>query len=205
METQTLQAEVRAERGKGPARRLRAQGKIPAVVYGPGGEPTPLTVDPKEVEKHLRGGYGRNTLFAIVVDGKEELAVVRDVTVEPATRELIHVDFYRVSLDREVEVQVPIRTTGRALGQVKGGAVNVTRRTVPLRCRPNLVPAELVIDVTEVDLNGTVQVQDLSLPEGVVATLKPELSLVTVVEDKRAARLAAKEAKEAEAKPAAKK
>ncbi|MBX3251198.1 MAG: 50S ribosomal protein L25 [Myxococcales bacterium] len=198
MDTQTLQAEVRAERGKGPARRLRAQGKIPAVVYGPGAEPTPLTVDPKDVEKHLRGAFGRNTLFSLAFEGKEELAVVRDVTVEPATRELLHVDFYRVSLDRDVEVQVPIRTTGRALGQVKGGAVNVARRTVSVRCRPNLVPAEIVIDVTEVDLNGTVQVKDLSLPEGVVVTLKPELSLVTVVEDKRAARLAAKEAKEAE-------
>ena len=81
METQTLQAEVRDSRGKGPARRLRAQGKVPGVFYGPGLEPTPLTLSPKELEKALRGERGRNVVFALSVGGKEELAMVKDVTV----------------------------------------------------------------------------------------------------------------------------
>jgi len=200
MESQTLQAEVRGSRGKGPARRLRVQGKLPAVLYGPGVEPTPLTVDPKEVARHLRGAYGRNTLFKLVFGGKEELAMVRDVDVEPVSRELVHADFLRVTADSEVVVEVPIRTVGRALGQVKGGAVNVTRRSVPIRCKPTQIIAEIVMDVTEVDLNGTIAVKDIPLAEGLTIVLKPELTLVAVVEDKKAARAAAKEA---EAKPAA--
>lgn len=196
MESQTLQAEVRAERGKGPARRLRVQGKLPAVIYGPGVEPTPLTVDPKELARHLHGAFGRNTLFKLVFGGGEELAMVRDVDVEPVSRELVHVDFLRVTADSDVVAEVPIRTSGRAIGQVKGGAVNVARRTVPVRSKPTQIIPEIVIDITEVDLNGTVSVKDIALPEGLAITLKPELTLVAVVEDKKAARAAAKEAKE---------
>ncbi len=196
MESQTLQAEVRAERGKGPARRLRVQGKLPAVIYGPGVEPTPLTVDPKELARHLHGAFGRNTLFKLAFGGGEELAMVRDVDVEPVSRELVHVDFLRVTAESDVVVEVPIRTSGRAIGQVKGGAVNVARRTVPVRSKPTQIIAEIVVDITEVDLNGTVSVKDIALPEGLAITLKPELTLVAVVEDKKAARAAAKEAKE---------
>ena len=79
METTTLQAEVRASRGKGPARRLRAEGKVPGVFYGPGVEPTPLTLSPKELTKALRGERGRNVVFKLSVDGKDELAMVKDV------------------------------------------------------------------------------------------------------------------------------
>ena len=80
METTTLQAEVRDTRGKGPARRLRAQGKVPGVFYGPGLEPTPLTLSPKELEKALRGERGRNVVFKLSVGGKDELAMVKDLT-----------------------------------------------------------------------------------------------------------------------------
>ncbi len=92
METTTLQAEVRAGRGKGPARRLRAQGKLPGVFYGPGLEPTPLTLSPKELEKALRGKRGRNVVFKLTIDGKDELAMVRDVAIDPVTQRLLHVD-----------------------------------------------------------------------------------------------------------------
>ncbi|MEM9067962.1 MAG: 50S ribosomal protein L25 [Myxococcota bacterium] len=198
METTTLKAEVRTQCGKGPARRLRASGKIPAVFYGPGQSPTPLTVDPAELAKHLHGTYGRNTLFELAYGDNKELAMVKDLTVTPVSRDLLHVDFYKVSLDREVRADVPLRTTGRAIGVVKGGVLNVTRRTIPVVCTPDRIPAEIVIDVTDVDMHGTVDVKDLPLPEGVRATLRPELTLAIVLEDKRAAK-AAEEAEKAEA------
>ena len=202
MESTTLQAEVRDSRGKGPARRLRSQGKIPAVIYGPGVPSTPLTVDPKELEKHLRGPYGRNTLFSLAFGEQQELAMVKDLVVEPATRVPLHVDFYKVSLEREIVVQVPIKAFGRAIGVVKGGILNVTRRTVPVRCTPDKIPSVIEIDVTEVDLFGTIAVKDLNLPEGATAMLKPELTLAIVLEDKKAAKAAEKEAEEAAAEPA---
>ena len=208
MEKQTLQAEVRAERGKGPARRLRAQGKLPAVFYGPGVEPTPLTVDPKELEAHLRGPFGRNTLFALAFSGKTELAMVRDLVVTPVDRALVHVDFLKVSEDKPVRAEVPITTEGRAIGVVKGGKLNVTRRSVPVLANPTDIPAKIVIDVRKLDLFESVRVQDLQLPEGVTITLRPEQTLAAVVEDRRAKKLAeekeAAEAAEAAAAPAKK-
>ncbi len=203
METTKLQAEVRADRGKGPARRLRASGKLPAVFYGPGMSPTPLTVDPDVLERHLRGVYGRNTLFELNYGDASELAMVCDLVVEPVSRRLLHVDFLRVSLDREVKAEVPLKTRGRAIGVVKGGLLNITRRSVPVLCKPNLIPAAIEVDVSGIDLHQTVTVGQLELPEGVKVTLPSELTLAIVLEDKRAARLAEEKAKaEAAGQPA---
>jgi len=199
MNTTTLQAEVREGRGKGPARRLRKMGMIPAVFYGPGMEPTPLTVNPEELEKALHGVFGRNTLFTLAYDGKEELAMVRDLEVTPVGRKLVHADFLRVSTDREVVVEIPVSTKGRAVGVVKGGVLNLARRTVPVRCTPDKIPAGIEIDVSDVDLYGTISVADLPVGEGQTVMLRPELTIVIVLEDKKAKRLAAKEAKEAAA------
>ncbi|MEO0321562.1 MAG: 50S ribosomal protein L25 [Myxococcota bacterium] len=194
--TTTLQAEVREERGKGPARRLRAQGMLPAVFYGPGVEPTALTVSPKDLEKALRGDFGRNTLFTLSFAGKEELAMVRELVVDPVSRAPVHVDFYRVSVDREIVVEVPFTTHGRAVGVVKGGKLTVTRRTVPVRTTPDKIPALIDVDVTNVDMFETVQAKDVTMPEGTSIALKPALTLVNVGEDKRAIREAERKAKE---------
>ncbi len=203
METTTLQAEVRAGRGKGPARRLRAQGKLPAVVYGPGIEPTPLTVDPEALEGHLRAAYGRNTLFNLAFEGKEVVAMVKDIVVEPVGRALLHVDFVTIDPSKEVIVDVPFTTHGRPAGVVAGGLLNIARRTVRLRCKPADIPAIIDVDVEHLNMFETFSVKDLPLADGVVAIQDPELTLAIVMEDKAAKRLAAKEAKEA-AKAAAK-
>ena len=197
METTKLQAEVREGRGKGPARRLRAQGLLPAVVYGPELKPTPLTVDPKALEAALKGRYGRNTLFEIAVGDDTHMAMVRDVEVEPVSRAMVHVDFLRVIEDAPVSAEIPLRATGRAVGVVKGGKLNVTRRSVPVRSAPRNIPAEIVIDVTKLDMFQTISVKDLKLPEGVEATLAPDLTLAIIIENKRAA----KDAEEGAAAP----
>jgi large subunit ribosomal protein L25 len=145
METTTLQAEVRDSRGKGPARRLRAQGQIPGVFYGPGVEPTPLTLSPKELEKALRGERGRNVVFKLSVGGKDELAMVKDVTIDPVSRELLHVDLYRIFEDKVLEIDVPFHAIGRAQGVVMGGVLNVTRRTLPLRTTPANIPVSISV------------------------------------------------------------
>ena len=185
METTTLQAEVRTTSGKGPARRLRMEGKLPAVIYGPGLDPVPLTVDPVTVRKTLSGDRGRNSLFTIPVSGADHLAMVKDLVVEPVSRELIHVDFYLVSTDRPVNAEVRITTSGRAVGVVKGGKLAVSRRTLKIRCTPDKIPSIINIDVSALDLFETLKVKDLELPEGVVCTLNPEHSIVSVLENKR--------------------
>lgn len=185
METTTLQAEVRDSRGKGPARRLRARGKVPGVFYGPGLDPTPLTLSPKEVIKALEGERGRNVVFKLSVDGKDELAMVKDLETDPVTRELLHIDLYRVFEDKVLEVNVPLRAQGRAAGVVQGGVLNVTRRTLPLRTTPANIPVSIEVDVTHLEIKDTVSVEDITLPEGVECLLRPKLTLAIVLEPRK--------------------
>ena len=186
METTTLQAEVRAGRGKGPARRLRAEGKVPGVFYGPGVEPTPLTLSPKELTKALRGERGRNVVFKLSLGGKDELAMVKDLTTDPVTQELLHIDLYRILEDRVLEVNVPFRTYGRSVGVVQGGVLNVTRRVLPLRTMPANIPVSIEVDVTHLALKDTISVEEIELPAGVECTLQPKLTLVIILEPRKA-------------------
>jgi large subunit ribosomal protein L25 len=190
MDTMTLQAEVRTESGKGPARRLRASGKIPAVVYGPGIEPTSLTLNPADILKGLRSKRGRNVAYDLTFGGKQALVMVRDLEVDPVSRELLHVDFLSVVPSTPVKVSVPLSTVGRAKGVVKGGLLNVTLRTVPLLAPPKLVPEEIVLDVTSLDVGGSITVKDLQLGEGVVCTLPEDRTLVSIQENRRAIAMA---------------
>ncbi|MFW6049881.1 MAG: 50S ribosomal protein L25/general stress protein Ctc [Myxococcota bacterium] len=196
MERQTLQAEVREERGKGPARRLRKRGLVPAVFYGPETEPTPIAVSPKDVVKVLQTEYGRNTVVKIALDGgREELVICKDLEVDPVTRDILHVDFYRVEPGREVEVEVPFRTKGRAVGVQKGGTLHVTLRVLPVRCTPDKIPATIEVDVAKMEIGDVLRVQDIPLPEGVQVMRAGHRTLATVMaEERRAADDAAEEA-----------
>lgn len=209
METTKLEAEVRDLRGKGPARRLRTQGKIPAVIYGSGIESTALTLDPKALVKTLQGERGRNSLFTVTFGGRTELAMVRDVDVDPVTREAVHVDFFRIDENAPVDVQIPLFTKGRAIGVVKGAKMAVKFRSLPVRCIPALIPVKIELDVTPVDVGQSITVADIKLADGVSITLRPTQAVVTVLEEKAAAveeaAPGAPGAKAAAAKPAGKK
>jgi len=193
METTTLQAEVRAGRGKGPARRLRAEGKVPGVIYGPGVEPTPLTLSPKELTKALRGERGRNVVFKLSLDGKDQLAMVKEVSTDPVTQELLHIDLYRILEDKALEVNVPFRTYGRSVGVVQGGVLNVTRRVLPLRTTPANIPVSIEVDVTHLALKDTISVEEIELPAGVECSLNPKLTLVIILEPRKATAAEAEE------------
>jgi large subunit ribosomal protein L25 len=201
METTTLQAEVRDTRGKGPARRLRAEGKIPGVFYGPGLPPTPLTLSPKELIQALRGERGRNVVFKLSVDGKDELAMVKDLSQDPVTQELLHIDLYRIFEDKVLEVNVPFRTRGRAAGIVQGGVLNITRRTIPIRTTPANIPVSIDVDITHLDLKDTISVEEVEFPEGVECLLSPKLTLAIILEPRKAT--AAEEEEDAAAAAAA--
>lgn len=199
METQTLQVEVREVGGKGPARQLRMNGRIPAVFYGPGVDTTKLTLSPKELTRALSTEMGRNIVLELEVGGEKRLAMVKDLQVHPVSRTPLHVDLYRVSTDREVEVNVPLRTRGRAAGVQKGGNLEVIYREVPVRATPDKIPAAIVVDVTSLELNEATTVEQLPLPEGVRVTMSPTRRVITVGE----ARVLAPEEGTAEAGEAA--
>ncbi len=193
MEPVTLQVEVRAGRGKGPARQLRANGQLPAVLYGPGVETTVLSVSPRELEKALTTEYRRNVVLRLDVGGAEHLAMVKELQVHPVTRRPIHLDLYRVSPEREVTTTVPVTTSGRAIGVQKGGKLNVVFREVPVRVAPNKIPAAIDINVAHLDVGDVFKVTELALPEGVTVLLPPDRRLALVSEDRRKAKAASDE------------
>jgi large subunit ribosomal protein L25 len=178
---QTLAAKPRQAAGKGAARRLRQEGLVPAVAYGKGLPATAIAVGPKEVAAILRSELGKNTLIELDLDGKKLLAMIKDFTVHPLARSLEHVDFVEVKLDHAVDVQVPLVTTGKAVGVAKGGVLRIVHRTVPVRCLPNLVPVKITTDVAHLELGEHIATQDLKLPEGVVVRLAATQTLVAVV------------------------
>lgn len=197
MEPQTLSAEVRQKSGKGPARQLRAQGKIPAIYYGPGTEPMKLAVSPLDLEKTLSGEYGRNQLIELAIGSEKKLALVRDLEIDPVTREILHVDFYGVARDRAVDATVPFDSQGRSIGVQRGGFLRKVYRDLPVRAFPQDVPAIILVDISGIDINGVVRVQDLPLPPGVEVRYPAERRLLFIDAKER------KRAEEEEAAPAA--
>jgi large subunit ribosomal protein L25 len=201
MNTQTLSAEVRHAGGKGSSRQLRLTGLIPAVFYGPGTEPQSLSVSPKELVKALSTEFARNVVVDLKVGGKQELAMIREVQVHPLTRQALHVDLYRVSNDRPVEVRVPLKTTGKAVGVQKGGSLNMIFKDVPISVTPDKIPASLTADVSGLDIGDALLAKDVTLPAGVTITLKPERRLATL--DEYSKLVMAEDPAEAEAAAAA--
>ena len=186
MEKHTLSAEVRTDRGKGPARQLRMTGKIPAVLYGPGGESLVLAIDPAQLTKALTGAHRRNQVLELdIKDGKKEFALVKDLDVHPVGRQIRHADFYRISLDKPVTTDVPLRTKGRAKGVGKGGELRVHFRDVPVRATPDKIPAEIMINVENLDMLESVKVKDVQLEAGVEIVLPADRALVFVTSEQK--------------------
>jgi large subunit ribosomal protein L25 len=183
----TLEAVKRDGRGKNEARRLRASGRVPGVVYGAvkdGARPVgvPVAVDPKEVLRILRSDSGVNTLITLRLDGGESRVMVREYQLDPVTRHLLHADFYQLAMDRAVTVAVPIAVKGEAQGvKQQGGLLDFVTRDVQVQCLPTDIPERIEVDVTELMLHDAVRVRDLPLnPKWKVVT-EPDTMLVHVV------------------------
>jgi large subunit ribosomal protein L25 len=142
------------------------QGKIPAVLYGPGGETIALAVDPAALTKAITTPFRRNVLIQLEVGGQKQFATVKDLDVHPVSRAIRHADFYRVALENAVVYQIPLRTVGRAKGVVKGGELRVHFRSLPLKVAPDKVPAEIVLNVENLDMNESIRVKDIKLENG---------------------------------------
>lgn len=198
MPTHTLVAQARTQTGKGSARQLRAQGLIPAVYYGPGHAPTGLSISPKELIAALSTEFGRNALLILSIGGKDERAMVQDLQIHPVTRRPLHVDFYRVDEQAEIERSVPFVTEGRAKGVVAGGELAVIYRDLPLRAKAGHFPAKVQVDVTNLEIGDHIKVKELTLPAGVTVVLPSERNVVSCVTMRKR-----KEEEEAAAAPGA--
>lgn len=184
MSRSTVSARLRRESGKGPARRLRALGQVPAVLYGGGKDPLSLSLDPRQLTKALDPSLKRNTLLQIEVEGEAEatcLALVKEAQMDRLRDEIIHIDLIRVAEDQLVDVTVPLELTGRAEGVKLGGTIQQVFRELPVRAPAGSIPASITADVTAWQLHFQFRAGDLSLPPGVSVRMDPKQKIAAVV------------------------
>jgi large subunit ribosomal protein L25 len=174
--------------GSAAARRLRAEGHIPGVLYGHGMSPISVTVERRELRVALSGPAGANTVLALEVDGKSYPAVVKEMQRHPIKRTVSHIDFLQVNMNEEITVSVPVRIEGEAKAVLSaGGLVDPAVDTIDVLTTPNNMPNEFVIDVTDMQLGDVIRLADVPMPAGVTATGDPEMPVVTVLQTRAAA------------------
>lgn len=161
-ETNILEAQPRPAGTKNEARRVRKDGKIPAVVYGAGGEATPVAVDPKQVLRILHSETGHNTIVDFSLNGGKTKAMIVDWQYEPIKGHLLHIDVKRIAMDKALRVSVPILLKGEAAGvKQEGGILEHVLREVEVECLPGDIPSHIDADVTELTFGKVLRVSDL--------------------------------------------
>jgi large subunit ribosomal protein L25 len=177
-----LHAETGRRVGSSSARRLRAEGKIPAVVYGHGMDPISVSVDRRELRQALSGGAGMNTILDLTVDGDVYPSLIKDIQRHPVRRSVEHIDFIQVNLNEEIVVSVPIHLEGEAKDVLsQNGLVDLTMQELEVRTTPRSIPDGITIDVTDMTMDTVIRIEDLDLPAGVTAEGDPDTPVVTVL------------------------
>jgi large subunit ribosomal protein L25 len=183
----TLQAEKRADRGKNQARRHRAAGRLPAVVYGPtpgGGtvQAESVTVDPKALSRILHSESGANTIITLQLDGQTSPVLVKDFLLDPVSHAILHADFYRVAMDRRLTVTVPVSLKGEARGvKQQGGVLDFVTRQFEVECLPSDIPEHIEVDVSELMIGMGVRIRDVAEGAKWTSVSEPDTMLVHVV------------------------
>lgn len=162
MERQVIEAELRTETGKNAMNRLRAAGRIPAVLYGAGKQTLPVSLNPRHLRGLLRAG-GQNEIFELRVQGGESTpAMIVETQREPVQETVLHLDLHRIAMDRKLRVSVPVVLAGEAQGvKQQGGVLELVLREVEVECFPADIPARLTLDVGSLMLGQSIHIQDL--------------------------------------------
>jgi large subunit ribosomal protein L25 len=165
----TLEVSRREETGKEIAKKLRRDGKVPAVVYGGHKEPVAITVDRKSVSELIqKSEHGIRSVFLLKMAGTDQQrhAMIKEVTINPMSRKLEHIDFVRVVMDEKIKVTVPVHISGTAIGVKEGGILDWQVREVHIETLPTSIPDAIEVDVTNLNGHEYLRVKDLKLPEG---------------------------------------
>jgi len=183
----TLEAVKREGRGKNEANRLRASGRIPAVVYGSkkegkAPEGVSLAVDPKALLRILHSDSGANTLITLRVDGTEARVMVKEYQLDPVTHHLLHADFYQLAMDKAIVVTVPVVVKGESKGvKQQGGLLDFVTREIEVECLPTDIPENITIDVSELMLHESIRLRDVPVDPKWKAISDGETMLVHIV------------------------
>jgi large subunit ribosomal protein L25 len=183
----TIAAETRDSRGKNEARRLRAKGSMPAVIYGGPNGPAPVAANPKELSKILNSRTGHNTIFNLSVAGGETTPVmIVDWQFDPIKDALLHVDLKRIDLNQRISVKVPVVTQGDPKGvKIQGGIHEVVTREVEIECLPNDIPEQFTVNVSDLMIGQSIRAGDIPI-SGSMQLLSPADSVISHVVSLRA-------------------
>ncbi len=182
MSETVLTAEAGRRAGSSDSRRLRNEGKIPAVVYGHGMDPLSVSVDRRELRQAISGAAGMNTILDLTVDGTVYPSLVKDIQRHPVRRTVQHIDFIQVNLNEEIVVSIPITLEGEAKEvSQNNGLVDLTLTELDVRTTPRNIPDGITIDVTDMTMETVIRIEDIPLPSGVTAEGDPEAPVVTVL------------------------
>jgi large subunit ribosomal protein L25 len=179
-----LAAVTRSGTGKGAARSVRREGRVPAVIYGGGQKPEPISVDFRDVNKLIYAGHFLTSIFELEVDGRKERVLPRDYQLDVVNDRPVHVDFLRLTPGSRIRIGVPVHVENRdaSPGLKKGGAVNLVLHSVEVLAPADAIPEALTVDLTGLDFSDSVHVSDLKLPEGCrPVPSKTDLTVVTIV------------------------
>ena len=179
----TLEVTRRETTGKEQAKKLRRDGKVPAVVYGGHKEPVAITVDRKAVtELVTKSEHGVRSVFLLKMAGTDQQrhAMIKEITIDPISRRMEHIDFVRVVMDEKIKVTVPVHIVGTALGVKEGGLLDFQVRELHIECLPTVIPDSIDVDVTPLGGHDYYRIKDLKLPEGAKVLDDPERVVVGV-------------------------
>jgi len=183
MEITDLTAQVRKEQKKGPARRLRQQGLVPAIFYGGSTENIPLTVKSADLLKLHKEKKDHAFIKLIIDDGGkkvEKLSLIKELQVQPLTGILYHADFYEVDMKKKLVFDVSLNFTGKAIGVENGGELQHIKRDIKVLCLPSDLPDHIDVDITPIEIGHSIKVKDIQLPEDLTHLDPPEAAVVSV-------------------------
>ena len=171
----TLTAETGRPTGSRASNRLRAEGKIPGVVYGLGSDPKAVAVNWRELRQVLTTDAGLNALINLDIDGEQHLSIVKEMQRNPVKRSVTHVDFILIDRDADIEVEVPVTLEGEAtLVERENGTVSQLLFSLTIIAKPGRIPDQLVADISGLEIGESIRVADLALPDGVRTDVDPE-------------------------------
>lgn len=177
-----INASIRKETRKGPARQLRMKGMTPAVVYGQGSEAIPLKLETQPFYQQLLDVYRKNAIVSLNLDdGTMKHVLIHEIQTDPIKDTLLHADFIEIDVDKPRVFEVPISYMGSAPGVEMGGVLNIILNTLAIESKPMDVPDEFIVDISKLGMNETIQVSTIDIPENVNLVTDPEGTCVSVV------------------------
>lgn len=181
----TLEVYKRSAKSKGETRGLRQQGKIPAILYGKGVSPLPLSVDGKAFQKALKNPAGLNAIFKLEVrndgSGDSFIAMVKDIQRDYLNENILHVDFHAISLTERISVMVPVHLIGVSKGVKEGGVLQQNLHEIEVECLPTQIPPHIDLNITDLEIGDSLFARDIPLPEGLTLVTEGGSPVVTIV------------------------